>query len=40
MHDLSIYTTKPGTTSEDRLKLLASLAATPSPAAEPTPQPR
>jgi hypothetical protein len=40
MHDLSIYTTKPDTTSEDRLKLLVSLAATPSPAAEPTPQPR
>ncbi|WP_435280468.1 helix-turn-helix transcriptional regulator [Streptomyces koelreuteriae] len=30
VHDLSLYTAEPGTTSEDRLKLLASLAATPA----------
>ncbi|WP_431914587.1 helix-turn-helix transcriptional regulator [Nonomuraea jabiensis] len=40
VHDLTIYTAEPGTTSEDRLKLLASLAATRSRAAEPTNQPR
>ncbi|MFJ8111637.1 helix-turn-helix transcriptional regulator [Streptomyces sp. NPDC096132] len=28
MHDLTLYTAEPGSTSEDRLKLLASLAAT------------
>ena len=31
VHDLTIYTAEPGTTSEDRLKLLASLAATQHP---------
>jgi hypothetical protein len=30
VHDLTIYTAEPGTTSEDRLKLLASWAATPA----------
>ncbi|MEV0235824.1 helix-turn-helix transcriptional regulator [Nonomuraea sp. NPDC050786] len=40
VHDLTIYTAEPGTTSEDRLKLLASLAATRSRAGEPTNQPR
>ncbi|MCF1593358.1 helix-turn-helix transcriptional regulator [Streptomyces muensis] len=38
MHDLTLYTAEPGTTSEDRLKLLASLAA-PQPQAAPTDQP-
>ncbi|GHE69594.1 hypothetical protein GCM10017771_93330 [Streptomyces capitiformicae] len=38
MHDLTLYTAEPGTTSEDRLKLLASLAAT-QPQAEPADQP-
>jgi len=28
MHDLALYTAEPGSPSEDRLKLLASLAAT------------
>lgn len=28
VHDLSLYTAEPGSTSEERLKLLASLAAT------------
>ncbi|MFJ2377175.1 hypothetical protein ACIOZL_31285 [Streptomyces sp. NPDC087769] len=36
MHDLSLCTAEPGSTSEDRLKLLASLAATRSRAAEPS----
>jgi transcriptional regulator with XRE-family HTH domain len=36
MHNLIIYTAEPGTASEDRLKLLASWAATRSRAAEPT----
>lgn len=36
VHDLSLYTAEPGSTSEERLKLLASLAATPFRAAEPT----
>ncbi|MBE1577700.1 helix-turn-helix transcriptional regulator [Amycolatopsis roodepoortensis] len=36
VHDLTLYTAEPGSTSEDRLKLLASLAATHTPAAEPT----
>jgi transcriptional regulator with XRE-family HTH domain len=36
VHDLTLYTAEPGSTSEDRLKLLASLAATRSRAAEPT----
>ncbi|MGA5900315.1 helix-turn-helix transcriptional regulator [Streptomyces venetus] len=40
MHDLTLYTAEPGTTSEDRLKLLASLAATPVQATESTDQPR
>ncbi|GAA1031523.1 MULTISPECIES: helix-turn-helix transcriptional regulator [Amycolatopsis] len=35
-HDLITYTAEPGTESEDRLKLLASWAATQSQAAEPT----
>ena len=42
VHDLIIYTAEPGTASEDRLKLLASWAATQSRAAQPTrrsPQP-
>jgi hypothetical protein len=40
VHDLSLYTAEPGSTSEERLKLLASLAATRTPAAEPTDQRR
>jgi hypothetical protein len=40
VHDLTIYTAEPGTTSEDRLRLLASWAATQSRAAEPTTTPR
>ncbi|WP_031482909.1 helix-turn-helix transcriptional regulator [Streptomyces bicolor] len=36
MHDLTLYTAEPGTTSEDRLKILTSLAAGPSRVAEPT----
>ncbi|MBE1582974.1 helix-turn-helix transcriptional regulator [Nonomuraea angiospora] len=40
VHDLTIYTAEPGTTYEDRLKLLASLAATRPRAEEPTNQPR
>ncbi|MCF1593360.1 helix-turn-helix transcriptional regulator [Streptomyces muensis] len=35
VHDLSIYTAEPGTPSEDRLKLLTSLAAAQPAAAEP-----
>ena len=40
VHDLSIYTAEPGTTSEDRLTLLASWTATPVRAPEPTREPR
>ncbi|MEV4579927.1 helix-turn-helix transcriptional regulator [Nonomuraea jabiensis] len=40
VHDLTIYTAEPGTTFEDRLKLLASLAASRPRAEEPTNQPR
>ncbi|MFD0297184.1 hypothetical protein ACFWJS_11275 [Streptomyces sp. NPDC127061] len=36
MHDLSLCTAEPGSTSEDHLKHLASLAATRSRAAEPS----
>lgn len=36
VHDLIVYTAEPGTASEDRLKLLASWAATQSRAAPPT----
>ena len=36
VHDLIIYAAEPGTPSEDRLKVLASWAATQPPAAEPT----
>ncbi|WP_398692005.1 hypothetical protein [Streptomyces atratus] len=36
VHDLSLYTAEPSSTSEDHLKLLASLAATRSRAAEPS----
>lgn len=36
VHDLNLYTAEPGSTSEERLKLLASLAATPFREAEPT----
>lgn len=36
VHDLIVYTAEPGTASEDRLKLLASWAATQSRAAQPT----
>ncbi|MBV1942718.1 helix-turn-helix transcriptional regulator [Streptomyces sp. BV286] len=39
MHDLTLYTAEPGTTSEDRLKLLASLAAPHPQATEPADQP-
>ncbi|MFE0258271.1 transcriptional regulator [Streptomyces sp. NPDC059010] len=39
MHDLTLYTAEPGSTSEDRLKLLASLAATQPHVAEPADQP-
>ncbi|MEU9157342.1 helix-turn-helix transcriptional regulator [Streptomyces sp. NPDC048417] len=38
VHDLTLYTAEPGTPSEERLKLLASLAATRSQEAEPTDQ--
>lgn len=38
VHDLTLYTAEPGSTSEDRLKLLASLAATHAQAAEATDQ--
>lgn len=38
VHDLTLYTAEPGTPSEDRLKLLASLAATRSQETEPTDQ--
>ncbi|MEY8037968.1 helix-turn-helix transcriptional regulator [Saccharopolyspora cebuensis] len=40
VHDLTLYTAEPGTTSEDRLKLLTSWAATRSTPAEPTTRPR
>ncbi|MEW2402588.1 helix-turn-helix transcriptional regulator [Streptomyces sp. NPDC046862] len=40
VHNLTIYTAEPGTSHEDRLRLLASWTATPSPAAEPTNDPR
>ncbi|PZG12644.1 helix-turn-helix transcriptional regulator [Nonomuraea aridisoli] len=40
LYDLTVYTAEPGSTSEDRLKLLASLAATHSQATEPTDLPR
>ncbi|GAA2787348.1 helix-turn-helix transcriptional regulator [Saccharopolyspora taberi] len=40
VHELTVYTAEPGTTSEDRLKLLSSWAATQFPAAEPTNRPR
>ncbi|MFC5824073.1 helix-turn-helix transcriptional regulator [Nonomuraea insulae] len=40
VYDLTIYTAEPGTTSEDRLKLLASLAATQPQTPHPTNQPR
>lgn len=36
MHDLTLYTAEPGSPSEDRLKILTSLAASPSRVAEPT----
>ncbi|MFI6951487.1 helix-turn-helix transcriptional regulator [Streptomyces sp. NPDC050422] len=36
VHDLTLYTAEPGSTSEDRLKLLASLAATRAPATDPS----
>jgi hypothetical protein len=35
VHDLTLYTAEPGTASEDRLKLLASWSATPTPSGEP-----
>ncbi|MBC7273764.1 MAG: transcriptional regulator, partial [Streptomyces sp.] len=35
-HDLTVYTAEPGSAAEDRLRLLASWAATGSPATEPT----
>ncbi|MBE3012700.1 helix-turn-helix transcriptional regulator [Microbispora sp. NEAU-D428] len=40
VYDLTIYTAEPGTAAEDRLKLLASLAATQPQATHPTSQPR
>ncbi|WP_426512856.1 helix-turn-helix domain-containing protein [Dactylosporangium sp. McL0621] len=40
VHDLTVYTAEPGTTAEERLKLLASWAATPAPAPERTPHHR
>ncbi|MEE1762397.1 MULTISPECIES: helix-turn-helix transcriptional regulator [unclassified Streptomyces] len=45
VHSLNLYTAEPGSTSEERLKLLASLAATPVPTpttepTEPTDRPR
>ncbi|MDX2627697.1 transcriptional regulator, partial [Streptomyces scabiei] len=40
VHDLTIYTAEPGTTSEDRLKLLTSLAATRPPTTDTTNDPR
>jgi hypothetical protein len=40
VHDLTLYTAEPGTTSEDRLKVLASWAATQSRRAELTDQTR
>jgi transcriptional regulator with XRE-family HTH domain len=39
LYDLTVYTAEPGSTSEDRLKLLASLDATHPQATEPTNQP-
>lgn len=38
-HDLTVYTAEPGSASEDRLRLLASWAATETPATEPTQRP-
>ncbi|MER7163617.1 MmyB family transcriptional regulator [Streptomyces lydicus] len=38
VHDLTFYTAEPGSTSEDRLKLLTSLAAPQPRATEPTDQ--
>ncbi|CAM5322524.1 MmyB family transcriptional regulator [Streptomyces purpurascens] len=35
VHDLSLYTAEPGSTSEERLRILASLATTPVQAADP-----
>lgn len=35
VHDLTIYAAEPGSPSEDRLKLLTSLAAVQPPAADP-----
>ncbi|MFM9448795.1 helix-turn-helix transcriptional regulator [Streptomyces acidiscabies] len=40
VHDLTFYTAEPGTTSEDRLKLLASWTATPPPDTKATRRPR
>ncbi|WP_326715067.1 hypothetical protein OG758_44240 [Streptomyces sp. NBC_01474] len=40
VHDLTLCTAEPGTTSEDRLKLLAGLAATQPHPAQPTEGPR
>ncbi|MFG1755609.1 MmyB family transcriptional regulator [Streptosporangium sandarakinum] len=40
VYDLTIYTAEPGTASEDRLKLLASLAATRPRETHPTDRPR
>ncbi|WP_435866446.1 hypothetical protein [Streptosporangium sandarakinum] len=40
VYDLTIYTAEPGTASEDRLKLLASLAATQPHGTHPTDRPR
>ncbi|WP_405816046.1 helix-turn-helix transcriptional regulator [Streptomyces sp. NBC_01390] len=39
VHDLNIYTAEPGTPSEERLKLLTSLAATQAPATDPAGSP-
>lgn len=36
VHDLSLYTSEPGSTSEERLRILASLATTPLSVTEPT----
>ncbi|MFF1519937.1 hypothetical protein [Streptomyces sp. NPDC058305] len=36
VRDLTLYTAEPAGTSEERLKLFATLAATPSQTAEPT----
>jgi hypothetical protein len=40
VHDLTVYSAEPGTTAEERLKPLASWAATPAPAPERTPHHR